>query len=169
MAVEIPQHSLSIRDGGLGLVSETAEGVFIIVGPSTAGVAGSFYTFRGPDTSIVFDTLGSGILPDQVAKHLIHSGGKTVIAYKANASTAGSNSAVTQTGGGPVVTLTGTPDNQGELVMEILTGGALGTKTFVLLDGQFKRIWQGSALVWKLRSAQEILGRLAKSDAGNPE
>lgn len=136
MAVEIPQHSLSIRDGGLGLVSETAEGVFIIVGPSTAGVAGSFYTFRGPDTSIVFDTLGSGILPDQVAKHLIHSGGKTVIAYKANASTAGSNSAVTQTGGGPVVTLTGTPDNQGELVMEVLTGGALGVSSFRFsLDG----------------------------------
>ena len=43
---------------------------------------------------------------------------------------AAENGAVTKTGGGPNVTLTGTPVTTGEYVVEITTGGAVGTAAF---------------------------------------
>lgn len=130
MVYPIPASSGTIRDGGLGVLPEDTSATSWKVGSCSGGVAGTVYTFRGTDTSSVVSTLGYGPLVDATIYHLLHSGGKTVLAYKATASTAGSNSAVTAVGTSPALTLTGAPYNQAEGVVQILSAGAIGTSTF---------------------------------------
>lgn len=133
--IPVPSHSLTIRDGGLGLIGSST-GQSFKVGSSTSGTAGTFYSFAGTDVQTVFDTLGEGPLPHAVAKHLIHSEGQPVVAYKQAPTTAGTSTAVTQTGSGPLVTLTGAPNDQYDAIVKIITGGAIGTSTFQYsLDG----------------------------------
>lgn len=136
MVAPIPQHDMTIRDGGLGLTNSQPDGLFCLVGSSSSGTAGTFYSYAGSDVQQVFDDLGEGPLPHQVAKHLLRTGGKPVLAYKSTASTAGSSSAVTQSGAGPLPTLSGAPYDQYFSRIEIQTGGAVGTATFKYsLDG----------------------------------
>ncbi len=124
-------HSLSILTNSLGLSSVGVDGFFCLVGSSSTGTAG-FYLYQGTDTQQVYDDLGDGILPNQVAKHLLRSGGKPTLALKVAPSTAGSSSAITRSNGtvGPLPTLTLTPNDQYENVLVIGTGGAVGTATF---------------------------------------
>lgn len=136
MTAPIPQHTMTLRDGGLGLSGVGADDLFCLVGSSSTGTAGTFYSYQGTDVQTVFDDLGEGPLPHQVAKHLLRSGGKPVLVYKSTAGTAGSVSAVTQSGAGPLPTLTGTPNDYHNAIVEIVVGGAVGTATFVYsLDG----------------------------------
>jgi hypothetical protein len=135
MVVPVPSHTLAIRDGGLGLVGSLTGSSFKI-GGSTSGTAGSFYSYAGTDVQKVFDDLGDGPLPHAVAKHLLRSNGKPVIAYKATTSTAGTSTSVTQVGTGPLVTLTGAPNDQYDSSIKIILGGVIGTSTFQYsLDG----------------------------------
>ncbi len=136
MAPPKPQSTLSIIDGGMGISSGAVIGKSAKIGVSSAGVAGTTYPFAGTDPQSVIDTLGVGPLVDATIKHLLQSGGKPVLAHKATSSTAGSSSAVTQSGAGPTVTLSGAPYDQGEGIAEIMLGGARGTATFrYTLDG----------------------------------
>lgn len=136
MVAPIPQHDMTIRDGGLGLTSVQPDGLFCLVGSSSSGSAGTFFNYAGTDVQQVFDDLGEGPLPHQVAKHLLRTQGKPVLAYKSTASTAGSSSAVAQSGAGPLPTLSGAPYDQSFSQVEIQTGGAVGTATFKYsLDG----------------------------------
>jgi len=130
MVYPIPASSGSITDGGLGVLPEDTTQTSWKIGSCSSGVAGSIYTFRGTDTSSVVATLGYGPLVDATIYHLLHSGGKTVYAYKATTSTAGSNSAVTAVGTSPAVTLTGAPYNQAQGKIVIVAGGVIGTSTF---------------------------------------
>lgn len=126
----------TIGDGGLTALPEDDTGVIMKVGGSTLGVAGTIYSFRGTDIASVITTLGKGRAVDDLISHLIKSGGKTTRFIKAATSTAGTNSSVTQTGGGPAVTLTGTPDDDYSVIVEILLGGVVATATFRFsLDG----------------------------------
>ena len=129
MSVPIPNASQSIVDGGLAIVPAANDGVSVKVGTSTTGVAG-FYSYAGSDTDAVGTQLGNGPLPDATVKNLVHSGGKQTIAQKVTASTAGSSSAVSQSGAGPAMTLTGTPDDYYLGIVQMLSGGARGTATF---------------------------------------
>ena len=136
MGVAIPSSEISFVDGGLGIVASGVDGVSAKIGVSSSGVAGTTYTFRGTDTSAVVTTLGSGPLVDAVIEHLIHSGGRTVYAHKATATTAGTSTAVTKSGAGPTVTIAGAPYDQSETIIEIMAGGVVGTSTFrYTLDG----------------------------------
>lgn len=135
MSVPIPNAEQSIVDGGLGIVPGSVDGVSVKVGTSTAGSAG-FTSYSGGDTEQVGLDLGEGPLPDCVVKNLLQSGGKTTHALKIDASTAGSNSAVTQSGSGPAVALTGDPDDYYLGIAKVITGGQRGTATFQYsLDG----------------------------------
>lgn len=123
--------TLSIRDDGVNVANTSAEGVVCAIGSCSSGVAGTTYVYRGTDTGAVIDELGTGPLVDYVIEHLIRSEGKTVYAHKATASTAGSTSAVTQTGSGPAVSVSsGTPVDSYNYKVLITAGGALGTSTF---------------------------------------
>src|SRR5688572_16866562 len=135
MSISIPNATQSIVDGGLAVVPAANDGVSVKVGTSTTGTVG-FHSYAGSDTDTVGTDLGQGPLPDATVKNLVHSGGKQTIALKMAASTAGSSSAVTQSGAGPAVTLTGTPDDYYLGIVEITLGGARGTATFrYSLDG----------------------------------
>lgn len=136
MSIVKPQSTLSIIDGGMGIASSSVVGKSAKIGVSSAGVAGNTYSFGGADPQLVIDTLGVGPLVDATIKHLLQSGGKTVLAHKATAGTAGSSTAVTQVGTGPAVTLTGAPFDQGEGIALITLGGAIGVSRFKYsLDG----------------------------------
>lgn len=130
MVYAIPASSGTISDGGLGVLPEDTTATSWKIGSCSSGVAGTVYSFRGTDVSSVVATLGYGPLVDATIYHLLHSGGKTVYAYKATTSTAGTNSAVTAVGTSPALTLTGAPYNQAEGVVRVQVGGTLGTATF---------------------------------------
>lgn len=135
MSIPIPSSTLTIIDGGLG-ISNAGTGTSFKVGVSSAGTAATFYSYAGSDTTQVVSDLGKGPLVDAIITHLIESEGQPVIAYKQAPSTAGSSTAVTQTGTGPVVTLTGAPYDQDEAIIKITVGGAIGTSQFIYsLDG----------------------------------
>lgn len=136
MAVALPNSTLTIVDNGLAIVGSSGDLPSCKIGSSSAGTVGDFYSFAGTDTNQVITSLGSGALVDSTIQHLLESGGKQVIVYKATASTAGTSSAVTNVGGGPTVTLTGAPYDQSETIIEIMLGGVIGTSQFrYTLDG----------------------------------
>lgn len=135
----LPQHNLTIRDGGLGLIAADSVGLSVKIGSSTTGTAATFYSYQGTDVQTVFDDLGEGPLPHATAKHLLRSAGKPVLSYKATPSNAGASSAITRSGGsvGPLPTLSaGTANDQYDSQIVIVLGGAVGTATFkYTLDG----------------------------------
>jgi hypothetical protein len=150
MPVALPNSEISIVDGGLGIVGSGANTTGKI-GVSSAGTVNSFYSYSGTDTSRVVTDLGTGPLVDSIIMHLLESGGAPVIAYKATSSTAGTSTAVTQTGTGPTVTLTGAPNDQHEAIVEVMVGGVLGTSQIrYSLDG-------GDTWVGNLATAATIL------------
>lgn len=134
--IPVPSAPIAIRDGGLGLIG-SSDGASFKIGVSTLGTAGSFYSYAGTDVQKVFDDLGEGPLPHAVAKHLLRSGGKPVIAYKQAPSTAGSSGSITHVGAGPIVSVSsGTPSDQYDMQVVIVAGGAIGTSTFkYTMDG----------------------------------
>lgn len=123
--------SLTIRDDGVATSNSSAEGVVCYIGKGTDGDTDTLYSFAGSDTGSVVDELGKGAVVDQTIEHLIRSGGKTTKVFNGTASTAGSSSAVTKTGSGPTVSLTGTPNDNYEYIIEIVDGGAVATATFI--------------------------------------
>jgi hypothetical protein len=135
MVAPIPSHTQSITDPGLANLPEDTSEDTAHIGISSLGTANTIYAFRGPDTQVVRDTLGVGPLVEYGVTHLINSGGKTVYLMPGTA-TAGSNSSVTASGAGPTVTLTGTPLDDHQAIVLIVTGGAVATATFKYsLDG----------------------------------
>lgn len=123
--------SLTIRDDGIPLVNASAQGVVCYVGSCSGGVAGQLYSYAGVDMARVVDELVDGPLVHQVVEHLVRSGGKTVYAYKGTTSTAGVAGSVTKSNGAaPTVSLTGTPIDAHEMIIEMLSGGARATATF---------------------------------------
>jgi hypothetical protein len=129
MSVPIPQATQTIVEGGLAITPAANDGVFAKIGTSSSGTNG-LYSYQGSDTTEVGTDLGNGPLPDGTAKHLIHSGGKQTIAVKVTATTAGSSSAVTQSGAGPLPTLTGAATDYALYKVRIIAGGAVATATF---------------------------------------
>lgn len=120
-----PVSNISVRDGGLA-VAPSGAGLLCIIGPSSGGVAGNFYSYGGTDVDAVTTEIGQGGGVDSVITSLINAG-VAVLYYKPTTTTAGSNSAVVNTGGGPTVTLTGIPTDDGELILEVVLAGAIGT------------------------------------------
>jgi len=132
----IPDATLTILDGALGVVPANAENVAALIGCCSSGTANTVYEFT--DIKTLRDTLGYGSLVEAAAYVLAVAGG-SVVCVKAP-STSGSNSAVTATATGlTVVTLTGVPLDSYLLKVLIITGGtnpAGGLVTFKYsLDG----------------------------------
>ncbi len=132
----IPQVTITTKDGALGIIAEDTSADSFKLGVSSTGVVGQLYSYRGSDTSKVRDELGQGPLVEATVHHLKKSGGKTTHVMKLTSSVAGTNTAVTQTGGGPAVTLSGAPLDQYDGIIKVTGGGALGVGTFQFsLDG----------------------------------
>lgn len=133
-----PSVSQSIIDGALGTVPPTAAQVSVVIGVCSLGVPLTIYSFTDPTT--LQQTLGTGPAVEVAVQRLQQSGGN-VLVVPVTASVAGANGAVTKTGavGASVVTITGTPVDQFDVVVTIVVGAALptsGAATFTYsLDG----------------------------------
>lgn len=129
----LPEVSQEVIDGALGLAPDNIDGISAKLGVSSLGTPNTLYSFSRPQD--VVTTLGDGPLVESATHHLQVAGGP-VLCMPITAGTAGSNSVVTQNGGGPVVTLTGTPLDAFEGIVKIISGGVVGTSTFQFsLDG----------------------------------
>lgn len=108
MSSNLPRVAVLIEDGRLGIVSGLNASITAKIGVSTEGdinVPATVNSIPGVRT-----TFGGGPLADALAIQLI--GGGPVLGVRANASQAGTVSAVTQTGtGGSEMTVTGAPNN----------------------------------------------------------
>lgn len=126
MATNLPEVTMTIQDGGLGLVPPSVAGASVKMGVCSAGVVGQLYSFG--DMSTLTSTLGAGPLAEAVAETLSVAGGP-VYAIPLNPTTAGAATGVTHTGpGAGVVTVTLAPAVS--VAIKIGTGGVNGTATF---------------------------------------
>lgn len=133
MTAPVPSTSQTILANGLPSLPEDTTADSAIIGVCTLGTPNTIYTYRGPQSQQAITDLGTGPLVDRVVYQL--ASGKTVHAVPGTV-TAGSWTAVTASGGGPAVTLTGTPGDYYQLIVEIMLGGAVATATFrYSLDG----------------------------------
>ncbi len=96
----LPDVTLQINDGALGILPGASPLVPCIIGTCTLGVTSTVYSFGDPTTA--FNTLGYGPLTEAVCRSLGIAGG-SVIAIPANPSVAGTSSAVTHSGTGTSV------------------------------------------------------------------
>lgn len=111
------------KDGGLGAAGAAAEGVHIKIGAATGTNKNQIIVISGKDD--IKDKIGTGVLAARLLDSL-GSGASTIYAVIANSSTVGTSSAVTKTGTGKATNaLTGTPNDEYDVRIRIVKGGAL--------------------------------------------
>ena len=131
--MSLPEVAFTITDGALGILPSSSDYVSAKIGCCSSGTVNTVYGFT--DQGTVVSTLGSGPLVEALCHQLAVAGG-IVYGVRATGTTAGSNSAVTQSGTGPVVSVAGTPLDAYDVKIKIIVGGALATATMKYsLDG----------------------------------
>lgn len=125
----IPKYTQTVRDPGLGSVSNAASAV-LYLGCSSAGTVYTIYPFS--NASDVTDTLGQGPLPED-ASYTLEVAGGPVYAMRMTGSTAGAAGAVTATLVGTAtgtVTVAGAAYDNYDAIISIVTTGDKGAATF---------------------------------------
>jgi hypothetical protein len=142
----IPDATLTIRDGGLGLADAGDNGVVAHVGASSNGTVGTVYTFN--DVQTLKDTLGTGPLPEAMAHVLAVAGGPVVGVRATSAGSAVGATSATKSGTAALAT-SGTALDAFDAQVVIVQAGtnlAAGTATFKYsLDGA--RTWSAEISV----------------------
>ena len=130
----LPDVDVEIQDGGLGLTSETPSGTHVKIGGCTGAQVGSYHFITKPDD--VAEKLGSGPLA-KACLDSMQMGSKTIIAVVAAASMAGTVGNITHSGTGSATYVTsGTPNNEYDVVIEVLSDGTLNEAQYRLsIDG----------------------------------
>jgi hypothetical protein len=122
-------------DGTSGLAPGGVEGTVMVAGCCSIGTVGKGYLL-GKDSDLD-GLLGVGPMTDRL-RDIFATGGQApvVIAVPVAGLPGGYISQVKHTGTGPESTVTGVTSKNGDAVVEILTGGVLGTATYkVSVDG----------------------------------
>lgn len=119
----IPEVSLAIKDGALGVVPPNGNQVLALLGMCSSGTANTAYSFGDPQT--LKDTLGTGPLVEAAAAVLREAGGP-VHCVKIGGTTAATVGSVTLSGtGSSVLTTTSTAAlDTYPVKVKIITGGA---------------------------------------------
>jgi hypothetical protein len=130
----IPHTEETFQDGNLALATGSGGPELLIVGPSTGAVAGTLYSFSDPDQP--FDECGQGNALELAAFLLEAVGGR--VFYTCPTLVAASAITLAQPSGTPpAVAATGAPSGLVDLIVQIVTGGILGTATFrYSIDGE---------------------------------
>lgn len=131
-----PSVTQSVTDGALAAFSGDALRVFALVGIASLATANVVYTLSDPQQ--IRTVLGYGPLAEQVAQVLAECEGKATLLCVKPTATAGSLTAGVQVGSGlgTVGDSSSTPNDDYDLVVKILTAGAVATATFAYsLDG----------------------------------
>lgn len=129
----IPDVTLSIKDGQLGILPEDTSGLSVKLGISSLGDPNTIYSFS--DKADLIETLGQGPLVEAAAYHLDVSG-QPVLVVPVQPSIAGTIGDVTKEGDGTgslaasktnpprsTITVSGDSDDDYEVVVEITTTG----------------------------------------------
>lgn len=120
-----PAVQITELDGALGVLPPSAGKLYAVVGPSSGGPLNAPATYARVKDLIA--TFGVGPLVEAAA-HYIERYGRPVLVVRTATTTAGAASAVAEGGTGTsVVTLTGTPTDDAEILFQALTGGTVGT------------------------------------------
>lgn len=139
-----PAVNLTELDGALGVLPASAGKLHAVIGTAQSGPLNMPSTFGKPKA--IVQTFGGGPGPEAAALY-VEQTGKPVIFVRAAGSTAGANGAVDSTGktGTSVVTLSGTPFDDYELAVRVVSGGTIGTPGITIqwsLDGG--RTWSAT-------------------------
>lgn len=122
--------NINVTDGGIGSVAETGEGIHIKIGASAVS-SSSYITITGSmDYKKIRELLGNCPLAD-AAMDSISSGSNLIYCYPVNPTTEGTIGTVTSTKTGTgSMTAAGTPNNEYNVIVEIIKAGALNVATF---------------------------------------
>lgn len=134
----IPSVSITKTDGNTGVVKPSADGILAIIAPSEKGTLNQPGAYARQD--LAQNDFGYGPLVEYAA-YVMSVARKPVVLIRCAASTAATNGTVTHTGAGTsVVTATGTPLDDFDVVITIVTGGTIGvagiTYTYSLDGGK---------------------------------
>ncbi len=122
----IPKQTVTINDPGMGL-SEPADTTLLFAGICSSGTVDTVYTYSNITDLVAVH--GRGPAVEATALHLAKNGGPVRFGRIAE-DTAGSLGAVTQVGGGPLISDNSSlPYDSYEMIIVITGGGALGTAT----------------------------------------
>lgn len=127
---------VSVKDGGLGASGTAADGVHVKIGVSSAPALEVLSLSSASDTDEITAALGYSPLADAVMD-AFQAGASTIYCIPIAGAVAGSIGAVTKTGTGEATNAaTGDPGSAYEVVLEVLTGGALNEASYrVSIDG----------------------------------
>ncbi len=131
----IPNVSVTVQDGGLGLIGPSTNGIQVKVGTTSLGTNNAVYVFS--DLETLRSTIGYGPAAEAAA-HVLSTAGGIVKVCKVETTTAGSVGTVTLTGTSPDpgAGFTGGAKDTYSIIVQILTGGTRGTATFrISFDG----------------------------------
>lgn len=129
----LPGLSLSTTDGNLGLLSAEADKI-LVIGPAASGTDNVILPYAQPSDMISTHGRGQGVT---CGAHILDFAGGEIDFAKCATSVAAATSSISQTGGGPTISIgAGTPNDFYDVQLTIVTGGALGAATFKYsLDG----------------------------------
>lgn len=128
----IPSVTLTRKDPGT-VKAVPGSVIPLVAGVSSSGTVGSLRQYS--DEQALIDAYGFGPLVN-AAIACLREGGAPVIVCRLTGAVAAANGTVTQTGTGPLPSLSGTPNDRYDLKVEIMLGGAVATARFrYSLDG----------------------------------
>jgi hypothetical protein len=138
MTTTMPGINQSTADGALAPPARDSSSTCLKVGTSTSGTANQVKGFAGNAASLVVAAYGDGDLPDEIRDHLVRSLGKYTLGVKGSAATAAvAGTLALLSGTGPTVpTLGGTPNEDAQARIKIISTGSETTATYQSsLDG----------------------------------
>lgn len=121
-----PNVTITELDGALGVLPPTSGALFAIVGPCSSGPFDTPAAFARVKDIQANYVNGPAV---EAAAHYIEKYGRAVLFVRSNANVAASIGTVDVAGvvGTSVVTATGTPTDDVELLVKVITGGTVGT------------------------------------------
>jgi hypothetical protein len=133
----LPDVTVTVRDGALGLVNPALNGQLAVIGVASAGTGNTPVGIG--DIQTLVSTFTSGPLVE-LGAHALQVGGGPILAMRVTAAGVGTNGSVTNSGTGTsVLTPSSTPPDSADVQVKIIagaTGPTAGTATFqVSMDG----------------------------------
>lgn len=123
--MSLPDVSVTIRDGALGLVAPNSNGVQVVVGVSSQGDTTAVHQYS--DMASLVSDFGVGPMVEAAAQVLAVAGGPVAV-FRIAPTTPGSNGSVTAGSGNTgttVMTVTGTPNDQYLVLVKCITGAVI--------------------------------------------
>ncbi len=121
----LPDVTVVVRDGALGIVPPNTSGQAAAIGVSTAGTGNTPILIS--DAATLVAIFGAGPLVEAAA-HMLAVGGGPLVCMRITAAGVGAASVVAKAGtGGSVGTVTGTPTDDNDPIVRIATGALLPT------------------------------------------